>query len=315
MEDERKNERKSESLRRKAEERFSSSQSDMPAIWTEETRKLIQELNSYQAELETQNEELQKLSHNLEMAWAKYHELYDFAPVPYLTVDKEGVVLEVNIATTRLLGIDRADLIGKYISSFVAPDFHNLYKSCFLSAAGSNANIVCNLQLVREDGTVLYVQMEILAINPMLQEGLQRWIVITDVTEIKKTEEMLKRRERELTSLLENMARGFVHFKVLFDERGQPEDLLYVRINNSFEKLTGLKRDEVVGRKFTEVWPNVNELEFDWIGKLGNVGITGQNSLYEQFFVPLGKWYSISAYCPEKGFCAATFADITKYKE
>jgi len=66
--------------------------------------KTIHELGVYQIELEMQNEELRQAQVSLGASRAKYSDLYDFAPVGYLTFDKNGVVIEANLTGCRMLG-------------------------------------------------------------------------------------------------------------------------------------------------------------------------------------------------------------------
>jgi PAS domain-containing protein len=69
-------------------------------------------LEVHQIELEMQNEELQEAREAMEALLEKYTDLYDFAPVGYLTLDREGIIREANLAGASLLGIARSALIN-----------------------------------------------------------------------------------------------------------------------------------------------------------------------------------------------------------
>jgi PAS domain S-box-containing protein len=116
-------------------------------------------------------------------------------------------------------------------------------------------------------------------------------------------------------SLLENMMNAFAYHKMIFDEDGKPVDYVFLEVNKAFERLTGLKRDEVIGKKVTEALPGIEKDPADWIGIYGMVAITGQPIRFENYSRNLKKWYSIYAYSPKKGYFAATFEDITVHKE
>src|SRR5665647_1528786 len=72
------------------------------------------------------------------------------------------------------------------------------------------------------------------------------------MSELMKAEEALRKSEEEYSSLFDNMINGFAYCKMLFDELGKPVDFVYLQINDAFEKITGLKRELVIGKKVTE---------------------------------------------------------------
>jgi PAS domain S-box-containing protein len=127
-------------------------------------------------------------------------------------------------------------------------------------------------------------------------------------------EQQLRESEKKYRSLFENMLDGFAYCQMIYDKNNAPVDFVYIEVNNAFEKLTGLKAQEVVGRKVTEAIPNIKESNpevFDIYGRVANTGIEER---FESFFKPLNIWLSILAYSPEKGYFAAVFENITKRK-
>ncbi len=78
--------------------------------------------------------------------------------------------------------------------------------------------------------------------------------------------------------LFSNMLNGFSYNKIVTDEKGKPVDYVILEVNGTFEKLTGFKREHVVGKKITEVVPGIEEDPADWIGVYGKVALTGQPS-------------------------------------
>ncbi len=84
---------------------------------------------------------------------------------------------------------------------------------------------------------------------------------------------------------------GVAYHKILLDGEGRPVDYEFLDINPAFERLTGLKRQEVIGRRVTEVIPGIKEADFDWIVRYGKVALTGEEIQFEQYFEPLGNRY------------------------
>src|SRR5208283_1245357 len=81
-----------------------------------------------------------------------------------------------------------------------------------------------------------------------------------NITERKKNEEALRKSEEEYSSLFANMIDGFAYCQMIFDEKGKPVDFVYLQINDSFERITCLKKDLIVGKKATQVIPDIKEV-------------------------------------------------------
>src|SRR5215510_15883577 len=112
--------RSAEDVRRAAEAHFSSRPTAPAPRSKEEAEALLHELGVHQVELEMQNDELRRTQMELESSWDRYAVLYDRAPVGYLTLDREGKIVECNLATAALLGLDQDRLRGLKLSSFVS---------------------------------------------------------------------------------------------------------------------------------------------------------------------------------------------------
>ena len=109
-------------LRTRAEETLSRKPSDMEdisALSPEEVQRLVHELRVHQIELEMQNEDLRQAQVKLEELKDRYLDLYDFAPVGYVTLNEKGLILEANLTAVRLLGVERQSLMKMFFSRFV----------------------------------------------------------------------------------------------------------------------------------------------------------------------------------------------------
>jgi PAS domain-containing protein len=91
----------------------------MGALSAEDIRELVHELGVYRIELETQNEELLETRLELEEARDRYRELYEFAPVGYFTLDRQGLIHQVNLTGCTLLHAERTRLIGQFLSQWL----------------------------------------------------------------------------------------------------------------------------------------------------------------------------------------------------
>jgi PAS domain S-box-containing protein len=85
-------------------------------------------------------------------------------------------------------------------------------------------------------------------------------------------------------------------------------------VNPAFERLTGLAAPEVLGKRVTQVIPDIETDPTDWIGKYGQVALTGEPLQFESHAAALDRWYAVSAFSSQEGYFAVTFADITDRK-
>lgn len=127
-------------------------------------------------------------------------------------------------------------------------------------------------------------------------------------------EQQLRESEKRYRSLFDNMLDGFAYCRMIYDENNVPIDFVYIEVNDAFEKLTGLKPQDVIGRKVTESIPNIKESNPELFDIYGRVANTGKEERFEIYFKPLNIWLSILAYSPKKGYFAAVFENITKRK-
>jgi PAS domain S-box-containing protein len=185
--------KKPSDLHKRAEGKLKSQITQPKVISDKETKQLIHELHVHQIELEMQNDELRKAQEELEESRAKYSDLYDFAPVGYFTFDKDGLILEVNIAAANELGVKRSLLIDKPFRTYIVKEDRDIFDSHLRNVFKSDARQTCEIRLNRKDGIEFYAQLESIAANDLKGNSLCRSSV-SDITERKKAEAVMKMR-------------------------------------------------------------------------------------------------------------------------
>ena len=105
--------------------------------------------------------------------------------------------------------------------------------------------------------------------------------------DLKLAREKAHRNEASYRGLFTNMASGFAHHRTIVDDAGKPVDYVFLEINRAFEQLTGLKREDVIGKRVTELLPGIENDPFDWIGKYGDIALNGGTLEFAQFSPPL----------------------------
>jgi PAS domain S-box-containing protein len=174
------------SLRRRAEERLREPQSESGQARTEaDTQHLVHELQVHQIELEMQNEELQKARDEMEAGLEKFSDLYDFAPVGYLTLDREGTVLEANLTSASLLGIERSRLVKRRFGSCVSASELPAFNTFLAQVFERRTRAFCEVTLLKKGKPQIELRLE----AAVAASGRECRAVLADITERKRAEE------------------------------------------------------------------------------------------------------------------------------
>jgi chemotaxis family two-component system sensor kinase Cph1 len=142
--------------------------------------KLLHELQVCQIELEIQNEELLRSQLGLEQSRDRYADLYDFSPVGYLSLSREGSIIEINLTGTKFLGVDRNKLLGRRFVSFIAPEDSDRWHLHLLSVLGQDGQQSCELAIKRGDGSVFHARLDCLKTNYTNEFSIR--IALADLT-------------------------------------------------------------------------------------------------------------------------------------
>ena len=178
-------------LRKQAEERLQKRSVEPGKLSPEDMERLIHELEVHQIELEMQNDELRRVQQKLQESRDKYSDLYDFAPVGYLTVDENVLIIEANLTVASLLGVERSRLIGKPLSHFIAKDDQDVYYLHRKQVLETRIQKACELRMMKEDGAEFYAELESIAIDDSEGDFSRSRTVLIDITERKRSEEIL----------------------------------------------------------------------------------------------------------------------------
>ncbi len=112
--------------------------------------------------------------------------------------------------------------------------------------------------------------------------------------------------------ILNSPIMGYANHRIILDAAGSPCDYEFLEINSTFEKLTGLKRENLIGRTVRQAIPGIEKAEFDWIGYYGDIAMNGGEREFEQFSESLDRWYRVHAYSTGKQCFTTIFIDITE---
>jgi chemotaxis family two-component system sensor kinase Cph1 len=195
-------------LRRLAEDLLRGKPADLSAVPPEEAGRLLHELQVHQVELELQNEELRRAQLEIEASRVKYFDLYDLAPVGYLTVGENGLIIEANLRAAELLGVERNRLIRQPMFRFIVPEDQAVYYLQRKRLHETGALQVCEVRIYRKGGSPFWGRLETgTAARGGEDMSPVCLIVLSDVTERRKAQDEIARYSEELKRSNEELQR------------------------------------------------------------------------------------------------------------
>jgi diguanylate cyclase (GGDEF)-like protein/PAS domain S-box-containing protein len=194
-----------------------------------EASRLLYELQVHQIELKLQNEQLINITNTAEKAAASFTELYNFAPVGYVTLNLTGDITRSNFAAAKLLGMARSRLQGARMAAFVSQNDLLKFNNLLSPSNIQNIQPVCEIELT--DMVAKTVQMDI----SFDDNNLEYRLVLTDISERKKAEVKLQL----AASVFSHSHEGIM----ITDASGT-----IIEVNDTFSQITGFTRIEVLGK-------------------------------------------------------------------
>jgi PAS domain S-box-containing protein len=184
--------------------------------------RLPHELQVYQVELEMQNAALQEARNRMEAQLEKYTELYDFAPVGYFSLDKQGSILEVNLTGGALLGVERSRLIGRSFPLFVASASQPTFRAFLERVFAGNGKHVCEAALLTKGAAPFWASFH--AASAISLDSSQRLVrlAVSDITFIKRSEKAQQRMEA-LAAVNRNLKREIIRRELVEESLRQSE--------------------------------------------------------------------------------------------
>jgi len=174
-------------LRLLAEEELKNDQPVFSDLAEFDNRKLIHELQVHQIELEMQNEELKTVQAKAQNAIEKYVELYDYAPCGYLTLSKEGDILELNYSAAYMIGKNRNQLNNTRFGLHISHDSLSTFNQLLVRTFMLNQKESCELILLHKTDKIdesICVHID----AQLAKDSGKCLITMTDISERQKLE-------------------------------------------------------------------------------------------------------------------------------
>ncbi|MBI4965773.1 MAG: PAS domain S-box protein [Desulfomonile tiedjei] len=241
----------------------------------------------------------------------RFRDLADMLPQFVYEANQEGFFTFANQAALETTGYTWEDIRkGTHLLEIIAPEDSEGAAQDLVKILGGEKIIGREYLIKTRDNDFFPV---ISYSNPIERNGTVVGFrgVAVDLTERKRAEEALRKSEERYRSLFENMLEGYAYCRMFYED-GKAQDFVYLDVNDSFERLTGL--NNVIGKKVTDVIPGIRESNPEVFEIYGRVALTGKPEKFETYVDVLGIWFSISVYRSEREHFVAVFDNITNRK-
>jgi PAS domain S-box-containing protein len=241
----------------------------------------------------------------------KYQRIVETANEGIMITDPDGVITFVNKKMADMLGCNDHELIDKSAISLVDPSFQDKSRER-IENRKKGITEEYELKFLKKDGSHLWTHVSAAPLYDYTDQYIGILAMFVDNTKRKKIEEDLRKSESKYHSLYASMKEGLAIHEIIYNSNHEPVDYLITDVNPSYEMIIGLSKNDVVGKKATEIY---GLEEPPYLEIYTKVAETGEPKEFETHFEPMDIYFNISVISPEKGKFVTVFEDITERKQ
>lgn len=224
-----------------------------------------------------------------------------------LVLDNEQHIIMANKTSEEFFNLSVSEMIGKQCWEIVGCN-NNPSEGC-PCLKSKKSQIRNNFEFERGNEWLSVVVDRILDNNGHINGAIY---FFKDITLRKQTENALRENEFKYRALFEKMLNGCALHEIICDKKGRPVNYRYLDVNPAFEKITGFKADELIGKTALELLPKTDPFLIETYGK---VALTGEPVSFNFFNKYTGRQFVITSYQPEENQFACIFQNVTEQKK
>ncbi|MEE9910541.1 MAG: PAS domain S-box protein [Deltaproteobacteria bacterium] len=248
--------------------------------------------------------ERKRIENALRVSEEQYRALIESSPDIIMRFDEEGRHLFVSENVKDVAGIPAARFIGRTHRELgFAEPLCSFFEKSIQQVFQSGAPFETEFTFDSSHGAIVFNWR-------LIPELATEWNV-RSVMSICRNITAHRHAELEYKTLFNEMLDGFSLHEIICDDQGRPVDYRFLAVNPSFERMTGLKAVNIVGRTVRDIMPGTEQY---WIDRFGKVALTGEPAYFENYAGEIGKYFEVKAYRPAQNQFACIFADITDRK-
>ncbi len=190
-----------------------------------------------------------------------------------------------------------------------------LFSDIILTTLAKGSQLISVISIVKG---LTYVIVSSLVIYNLIHRSI-REIQLNErkITEsyqqLKITHDELSKEKEFNTVIIEKMLNAFALHRIILDETGVPVDYEFLDVNPAFEDFTGIKKEDIIGKRYSENFPSAEQK--NWVKIYGEVALTGKPNRIIEYTEYFDRWVVVNAYSPKEGYFITVFNDITQIKK
>jgi PAS domain S-box-containing protein len=253
-----------------------------------------------------------KQAEELRISEEKYKAIFEQSGVGKSMTSISDGKMKMNKAFCQMLGYSEAELQALKWQQITPPDDlerdENIVNSLI---SGEKETIRWEKRYIHKNGSMVWVDISTTVQRDKEKNPLFFNTSIIDITQRKLLEQELLEAEWKFRALFDNGPIGVAYHELIYDRAGNPIDYRFIDVNSQYIELTGV---DPKGKTIKQVFPDIGNDPFDWIGTYAQVVRTGKSLNFEQYFKPNDRWYNCVAFPYKTDQFVVAFFEITKRK-
>lgn len=210
------------------------------------------ELELQQIELKNQNEQLRLYQLELDYSREKYIKLYTYAPVGYISINKEGLIIECNLLAMNLIGGEKIKLINQQITHFIFNEDQDIFNTHLQQIFEKQTNNALEIRMIKTDSSIFYVHLRFV-LSVSVENNTICNLSVADISERIQAQAELKKSEEKYRELFKNSQVGMFRSKIDGTELSE--------VNNKFSQIFGYSIEEMIGKPANSLFKDIKKRE------------------------------------------------------
>ena len=254
-----------------------------------------------------------KVANALQSSEFKYRNLYENMMDAFVHADQNGYIQTFNEQYKQMLGYETEELL-KMNYKDVTPERWHDYEAEIVDKQlyTKGYTDIYEKEYIKKDGTIFPVELRGYLLRNEQGQPDSLWGVVRDISERKKFEKALIEKEKRYRTLYSSMNEGVAIHEVIYDNNDAPVDYEIVDVNDAYEEILGIAKEDVLGKKASEVYGSESPPYLNIYYEVLN---SGEPTQFVTYFEPMDKHFKISVFSLYEGTFVTLFEDLTIHKK